>query len=298
MAVGPRKLGPTYYIDKEVIHHMIRSTFVRFTQLLRLEPAGGIALFIATIAALIVKNTFLATYYDYTLSLPFGLHLGDMFFSKPILLWVNDGLMAIFFLAIGLELKREFIQGHLAEISQVILPGVAALGGMVIPALIFHAFNADSDTARGWAIPVATDIAFALGVLTLLGKQVPLGLKLFLMALAVFDDLGAIIIIAIFHTDDISFIALFLGLLAMFILFYMNRRGGEKPSSLFGHGRRFMVLCFAIRGTCNTGRGDLGHGHSYPKRWGKNFLSISFTSFRKIDFALGCLCNCAFICLF
>ena len=145
---------------------------------LKLEAAGGILLICAAILALILDNSPLHTYYNSLLSMKFSLHLGDYGLSKPLLLWINDGLMAIFFFLVGLELKREIVEGQLASISQAILPIVAAVGGMVVPAVIYIVLNSgDTAAMQGWAIPVATDIAFALGVLSLLGSRVPVGLN-------------------------------------------------------------------------------------------------------------------------
>lgn len=191
---------------------------------LKLEAAGGILLIFAAILALILDNSPLDTYYNELLSVKFSLHLGEFGLSKPILLWINDGLMAIFFFLVGLELKREIAEGQLATLSNAILPIVAAIGGMVVPALLYIAWNSgDTSAMQGWAIPVATDIAFALGVLSLLGSRVPVGLKVFLTALAIIDDIGAIIIIAVFHSGDLSMISLALAGGVMILLFIFNR---------------------------------------------------------------------------
>ena len=192
---------------------------------LRKESSSGIILIFITILALVSSNTFLSEFYFSLSHVKVEFKIGDMLeISKPLLLWVNDGLMAIFFLLIGLEIKRELFLGHLSTFSKIVLPALAALGGMVVPALIFVFFNFDNNLAlRGWAIPTATDIAFALGIISLLSKKVPLSLKIFLMALAIFDDIGAILIIAFFYTSKLSFLSLALALLCIVILYIMNK---------------------------------------------------------------------------
>lgn len=192
---------------------------------LKKESTSGIILIVVTILALIFSNTFLSEFYTNFLHTPIELKVGSILdISKPLILWVNDGLMAIFFLLIGLEIKRELILGHLSSFDKIALPGIAAIGGMLVPALIYVFFNYDNEFAlRGWAIPTATDIAFALGVIALLGKRVPTSLKIFLMALAIFDDLGAILIIAFFYTAQLSFTSLALALFCIVLLYMMNK---------------------------------------------------------------------------
>ena len=189
------------------------------------ESSSGIILIFITIIALIFSNTFLSDFYNTFLHTTIEFRIGSILeISKPLILWVNDGLMAIFFLMIGLEIKRELILGHLSKISKVTLPLIGAFGGMVVPAFIFFLFNNHNDFAlRGWAIPTATDIAFTLGILALLGRRVPTSLKIFLMALAIFDDLGAILIIAFFYTAELSFSSLAFGTVCIFILILLNR---------------------------------------------------------------------------
>lgn len=179
---------------------------------------------LSAVMAIIIANSSLQPYYNLLIDTPFTVALGELAIQKPLLLWVNDGLMAVFFLLVGLELKREFVEGELADRSNVIFPGLGAIGGMFIPAAFYLALNHDDPNAiQGWAIPAATDIAFALGILSLLGSRVPLSLKVFLTSLAIFDDLGAIIIIALFYTSNISLLALLICAVCIVILFFMNR---------------------------------------------------------------------------
>lgn len=193
-------------------------------QFLQLEAAGGIILLAAAILALICDNSLLAPLYRQVLELPFGVTLGPLGLVKPLLLWINDGLMAVFFFLVGLEIKREILGGELSTPSQAALPGIAALGGMAAPALVYFLINrAAPEYLGGWAIPAATDIAFALAVLTLLGNRVPPSLKIFLLALAIIDDLGAIIIIAIFYTADLSILSLALAAVGGIGLLILNR---------------------------------------------------------------------------
>jgi len=176
---------------------------------LKLESAGGILLLAAAALALILSNSPLASLYEALLELHLGITLGDFTFQKTLLHWINDGLMAVFFFLVGLEIRREWTRGELADRRQARLPLVAALGGMALPALIYSGINwGDATALRGWAIPAATDIAFALGVVALLGSRVPPALKVFLAAVAIIDDLGAIVIIALFYTDKLSLTAL------------------------------------------------------------------------------------------
>lgn len=198
------------------------------------DSASGILLILAAILAIIFANSPLSQYYEHLIDLPMSFKLGTFELSKPILLWVNDGLMAIFFLLIGLELKRELMEGELSEKSKVLFPFVGAIGGMLFPALIYTALNyQNSQAMNGWAIPAATDIAFALGILALLGKRVPLSLKIFLTSLAIFDDIGAIIIIAFFYTSKISFISLLVAAICLAVLMLMNLNHVVKRTPYF-----------------------------------------------------------------
>lgn len=199
---------------------------------LKLESTAGILLVLSAILALIVSNSPLQQLYRFVLDLPLAIALGEMSIDKPLLLWINDGLMAVFFLLIGLEVKREFLDGELSSWDQLVLPAVAGLGGFVVPAAIYVAFNWNSpETMEGWAIPAATDIAFALGVLTLLGSRVPLSLKVFLTTIAIFDDLAAILVIAVFYTQDLSVMALTWGAVGVAGLVVLNLAGVTRISA-------------------------------------------------------------------
>ncbi|MGD8743705.1 MAG: Na+/H+ antiporter NhaA [Granulosicoccaceae bacterium] len=192
----------------------------------RFEAASGVLLLVAAILAMIIVNSPADLFYDALLSIPVEIRVGEFEIAKPLLLWINDGLMAIFFFLVGLEIKRELLGGELSEPSRVVLPVIAAIGGMAVPAAIYSYINwGDPVAMEGWAIPSATDIAFALGVLALLGNRVPNTLKLFLMTLAIVDDLGAVIIIAIFYTADLSVLSLTVAAIAITTLFVLNRRG-------------------------------------------------------------------------
>ena len=201
-------------------------------EFIKKESSSGILLIFVTILALALKNSMLSEYYTAFLSTPVEVRFSDLHIAKPLLLWINDGLMAIFFLLIGLEVKREFLEGQLSTPSQFALPGIAALGGMVVPASFYIAINyGDAAAMRGWAIPTATDIAFALGILAMLGKRVPLSLKIFLMALAIIDDLGAIVIIALFYTVELSTLSIIIAALSLSTLIIMNRLGVAKKAA-------------------------------------------------------------------
>lgn len=202
---------------------MLHSSLISF---FKKESAVGILLMGSTLFAMAVANSGLASFYRQLMEMPVVISAGTFILAKPLLLWINDGLMAVFFLMVGLEIKREVVEGSLNQISKIALPAFAAVGGMLVPALIYLYFNSNDHLAvQGWAIPAATDIAFALGILSLLGPRVHPGLKIFLLTLAIIDDLGAIIIIALFYTADLSFEALLLASIMILILFIMNRRG-------------------------------------------------------------------------
>jgi len=213
-------------------------------QFIKKESSSGILLIIATLLALALSNSALGGLYQAFLHLPVEIRIGALHLDKSLYHWVNDGLMAIFFLLIGLEVKREILEGHLSSVRQVILPAVAAVGGMVVPALVYLAFNQGNPIAvNGWAIPTATDIAFALGVLSLLGNRVPVSLKIFLMALAIIDDLGAIVIIALFYTTELSTLSLFVAGGSLLTLVIMNLSGSSKKTAFFIVGA---VLWFSV----------------------------------------------------
>lgn len=197
--------------------------FTKIREFLRLEAASGIILVLAAAVAMALANSPFGAYYEALFDIPMVIQVGELAIAKPLLLWINDGLMAVFFLLVGLEIKREIREGELAALDQALLPCIAALGGMIAPALIYAALNwGDPQQMRGWAIPTATDIAFALGVLALLGNRVPVALKVFLTALAIIDDLGAIVIIAVFYTHGLSLESLLLAACALAVLFTLN----------------------------------------------------------------------------
>lgn len=200
---------------------------------LKSDSVGGILLIFTTLLALLLVNSPFSDIYTSILHVPVEVRIGALHIDKTLHHWVSDGLMAIFFLAIGLEVKREILEGHLSSFSQVILPAIAAIGGIIVPALIYTLLNGGNPTAmRGWAIPTATDIAFALGILSLL-PRVPVSLKIFLMALAIIDDLGAIIIIALFYTTELSMLSIFIASASLIVLILFNRLGFSRKSIFF-----------------------------------------------------------------
>jgi NhaA family Na+:H+ antiporter len=219
---------------------------------LDLESSSGILLVLAAILAMVIANSPLAPIYDSLVELPMGIRIGDFEIEKPLLLWINDGLMAVFFFLVGLELKREVLEGQLSDPREIVLPALGALGGMLFPAFIYIWVNQGDNTAlQGWAIPAATDIAFALAILALLGARVPLSLKIFLVSVAIFDDVGAIAIIALFYTSDLSVGALLTAALCLPILWLLNwRRVLEKtPYLLIGIVMWVAVLKSGVHAT-------------------------------------------------
>jgi NhaA family Na+:H+ antiporter len=216
------------------------------------EAAGGIILLAAAVLALVLANSPLAGLYDRFLETPVTVRVGALNLDKPLLLWINDGLMAIFFFLVGLEIKRELIVGELSSVDRALLPAIAAVGGMAVPALVYVALNwTDPVALKGWAIPAATDIAFAVGVLALLGSRAPASLKIFLLALAIIDDLGAIIIIAVFYTADLSVTSLQLATVGILGLIALNLRGVTRiaPYALVG---LFIWVCVLKSGVHAT----------------------------------------------
>ncbi|HSG58235.1 MAG TPA: Na+/H+ antiporter NhaA [Woeseiaceae bacterium] len=199
---------------------------------IRLESSAGILLLASAIVAMFVANSPVAHGYEALLNTPVAVQVGALAINKPLLLWINDGLMALFFLLVGLEIKREFLEGELSSAAQVVLPGMGALGGMIVPAAIYAWLNwGDQVAMDGWAIPVATDIAFALALLGTFGRRVPISLKVFLLTLAIFDDLAAIVIIAIFYSGDLSVGSLLFGAGVLAVALAMNRAGVMRTSS-------------------------------------------------------------------
>lgn len=225
--------------------HKVRAFF-------NLEASGGIVLALAAIAAMIIANTSLNTWYESFIHAPVVIQIGSFSIAKDAHHWINDGLMAVFFFLVGLELKREVLIGELSNVKQIILPAGAALGGMVAPAIVYLLFNYhEPEFWKGWAIPAATDIAFALGILSLLGNRVPNSLKVFLVSIAIFDDIGAIIIIALFYTNDLSLGSLAVAGLCLPFLYLLNRRNVTSitPYLLIGVIMWIAVLKSGIHAT-------------------------------------------------
>lgn len=215
----------------------MESNLTPIQRFLKAESAGGILLMAAAFIAILIANSPFEAWYELLLLTPVEVRVGALEIAKPLLLWVNDGLMAIFFMLVGLELKRELLDGELSDPRNIVLPAVGAVGGMVVPALFYIYFNQSDEIAlQGWAIPAATDIAFALGILSILGSRVPISIKIFLTSLAIFDDIGAIVIIALFYTAKVSLNALIFAAVATIVLWVMNRRGvtNKSPYLLVG----------------------------------------------------------------
>ena len=206
---------------------VLRSVIRNFV---KLESSSGILLLIAGLIALVLSNSTFSGAFDHILHIKLNFGINSPLFYKSIQHWINDGLMVIFFFVVGLEIKREYLEGELSMPSQAILPIIAAVGGMAVPAIFYLIFNLnESETIRGWAIPSATDIAFSLGVLSLLGKRVPISLKIFLTALAIIDDLGAIIIIALFYSSNLDILSLLIVFIILFVLYLYNKADNQNP---------------------------------------------------------------------
>jgi NhaA family Na+:H+ antiporter len=226
--------------------------FGRIQDFMRLETSGGIILMIAAVFAMIIANTPLATSYDAILGTYIKVGIGSFEIAKPAILWINDGLMAIFFFLVGLEIKREVLVGELSSFDKAILPIMAAIGGMAVPGLIFAIINwGTPENLNGWAIPTATDIAFALGILALIGSRAPVALKIFLLAIAIIDDLGAIVIIAVFYTSELSTNALTISMLGFAAAVALNRMGVQRtaPYLLVGIVMWVFVLKSGVHAT-------------------------------------------------
>ncbi len=216
---------------------MIPKLGAQIQDFLKQESSGGLVLMVAAVLAMVVNNTALAPVYEGFLNLPLAIQIGPLDLAKPLLLWVNDGLMAVFFFLVGLEIKREIVEGELSSFDRASLPIFAAIGGMAVPAAIYALINLSDPVAlQGWAIPAATDIAFALGILALMGPRVPIALKIFLLAVAIIDDLGAIVIIAAFYTAEVSMISLLVAGIGLVFLIALNLLGTGRitPYVLIG----------------------------------------------------------------
>lgn len=231
----PKDSGVTETADAplEKIFDKITSPFEDF---IHHETASGLLLMACAIIALITANSALAHSYEHLLHTPVGFAFGDVQLQKTLHHWINDGLMALFFFVVGLEIKREILVGELSDPRQASLPIIAAFGGMIVPALVYFAFNPEGDIAAGWGIPMATDIAFAVGVMVLLGNRIPKTLLMFLVALAIVDDLGGVLVIAFFYTETINYNALGIAGFLFACLIFLNRAGVRHPLPYFLFG--------------------------------------------------------------
>jgi Na+:H+ antiporter, NhaA family len=231
--------------------HTLGKVAGSFRKFLQLESSSGILLLMALAIALAWANSPWSASYFHILELPFGIQAGNFAYSQSLHHWINDGLMTLFFFVVGLEIKREVVAGELASVKRAAFPMIAALGGMAVPALIYIAFNQGHEGARGWGIPMATDIPFALGILALLGNRVPNSLKVFLMALAIIDDLGSILVIAIFYTQKISWVGLGCAAVVLSILIVIGRANVRRPIyyALLGILLWYLLLRSGVHGT-------------------------------------------------
>jgi Na+:H+ antiporter, NhaA family len=222
-----------------------------FRKFFRLESSSGVLLLLAMAAALAWANSPWSDSYFHILELPIGFQAGGFAYSHSLHHWINDGLMTLFFFVVGLEIKREMVAGELASVKRAAFPMIAALGGMLVPALIYAGFNAGHEGAKGWGIPMATDIPFALGILALLGKRIPNSLKVFLMALAIIDDLGAILVIAVFYTNGVSWAGLAMAAAVLLFLIVLGRANVRKPAyyALPGILLWYLLLRSGVHGT-------------------------------------------------
>lgn len=238
---------------KNKINNKMSNPFLDF---LKSESSSGLILLICAVIAIIIANSSFATTYDNILHTYVTIGYKEISLSMSVLHWINDGLMAIFFFVVGMEIKRELVIGELKSLKRTILPVSAAMGGMIVPAIIYVLFNYKEATITGWGIPMATDIAFALGILALVGKKAPKGIVIFLTALAIVDDLGAIIVIAIFYTNQIYWSAFFIGL-AIFCILILANKFKVKFTSIFIIGGILLWICFLKSGIHATIAGVL-----------------------------------------
>ncbi len=228
-----------------------------FQEFIRLEASGGILLLLCTLIALIWANSPWSEAYFSLWQTKLKIGIGSFVIDKPLILWINDGLMAMFFFVIGLEIKRELLVGELASLRQATLPIVAALGGMLVPALLYISLNFRGAEASGWGIPMATDIAFVLGVLALLGRRVPIALKVFITSIAIVDDIGAVLVIAFFYTSQIYWASIIVGALFLLALIAANRMGVRHPLVYAVLGVGGLWLAFLMSGVHATIAGVL-----------------------------------------
>lgn len=231
---------------------LVERALVPFQSFARIEASSGILLLACTVVALLWANSQWASSYVALWDTPFSFALGDFALGKPLLSWINDGLMAMFFFVVGLEIKREVLVGELSSWRRASLPAAAAVGGMAVPAVIYVLLNQRSDAAAGWGIPMATDIAFALGVLAVLGTRVPGGLRMFLLALAIVDDIGAVLVIAFFYTSHVSWLYLGLGAVFLAALIGANLSGVRHPLVYAALGIGGLWLTFLLSGVHAT----------------------------------------------